>query len=89
MVQLLHKRSATPGATPAVTALAPAEFAVNTHDGEVFFVGLIDPLGANTAENKFVIAVTRPPRADGGVIEITGITYWRAEAFDATYHWST
>ncbi|NBR22954.1 MAG: hypothetical protein EBU08_04040 [Micrococcales bacterium] len=70
-VKFLHKRNNTAGAQPAVDALALGEFAVNTADGEVFFIALVDPAGDLSAANQFVLAVTKPPKADGGVITNT------------------
>jgi hypothetical protein len=67
-VTILHKRSATPGAIPTIAGLAVGEFAVNTADGEVFFVALIDPAGGTDAANKFIFNTQRPPKADGGEI---------------------
>jgi hypothetical protein len=67
-VTILHKRNTTPGAVPTVDGLAVGEFAVNTADGEVFFVALQDPAGGTGAANKFVFNTQRPPRADGGEI---------------------
>jgi hypothetical protein len=70
-VKFLHKRNNTAGAQPSVNSLALGEFAVNTADGEVFFIALVDPAGDLSAANQFVVAVTKPPKADGGVITNT------------------
>jgi hypothetical protein len=69
-VTIVHKASSTAAATPAVSAIALGEFAINVADGELFFRQLIDPAQAATEANTRIFAVRRPPIADGG--EITG-----------------
>jgi hypothetical protein len=74
-VTILHKRNDTPGAIPTIAGLAVGEFAVNTADGEVFFVALIDPAGGTDAANKFIFNTQRPPKADGGEITVSSETF--------------
>ena len=98
-VTILHKRNDTPGAIPTIAGLAVGEFAVNTADGEVFFVALIDPAGGTDAANKFIFNTQRPPKADGGEITAEGgggdgggsslpITPALAESFSGTYNYN-
>jgi hypothetical protein len=95
-VTILHKRNATPGAVPTVAGLAVGEFAVNTADGEVFFVALTDPAGGTGTANKFVFNTQRPPKADGGEITAESggggnslpITPALADSFSGTYNYN-
>jgi hypothetical protein len=97
-VTILHKRNNTPGSTPTITDLTTGEFGVNAADGEVFFRILIDPAGANIAENQQILAVRRPLYADGGVITVGGgggggtvtlpVTAALADSFSGTYNYN-
>ena len=87
-VTILHKRNATSGAVPTVAGLAVGEFAVNTADGEVFFVALKDPAGGTDTANKFIFNAQRPPKADGGEIVAPQTSFHQAESFDPIYSWS-
>lgn len=94
-VTILHKRNATPGAVPTIAGLAVGEFAVNTADGEVFFVALTDPAGGTGTANKFIFNAQRPPKADGGEItdggtpppSTSGTPLMLAETLDSIYNY--
>jgi hypothetical protein len=94
-VQIIHKKSAVAGAVPQTSALQLGEFAVNTADGEVFFVALQDPAGGTGAANKFVFNTQRPPKADGGEItdggtpppSTSGTPLMLAEMLDSIYNY--
>lgn len=90
-VNILHKRNGTPGAVPTVAGLAIGEFAVNTADGEVFFVALTDPAGGTDSVNKFIFNTQRPPKADGGEITAPSrlpIIAPLADSFAGTYNYN-
>lgn len=72
-VQIIHKKSEAAGAVPQLSDLQFGEFAVNSADGEVFFVALTDPAGGTGTANKFIFNTQRPPKADGGEITDDGI----------------
>jgi hypothetical protein len=95
-IRIIHKKSETTGSAPTITDLTTGEFGVNAADGEVFFRILIDPAGANIAENQQILAVRRPLYADGGVITVGGgggtvtlpVTAALADSFSGTYNYN-